>query len=267
MRRRDYLGALAALGALAGCTEETETIEAEDDAAGGGGDEDTPTATPDAATPTAEPTATPTDEPTATPTDSPTSTPAGEADISIEEHELVTDDSGYSVDKWVATTVTNEGDAPSGDVKLSARWYNEDGDFLDDDTERFYTLGPGETWLARVSHLGTGTEDVADYELEGEYETEAPRQPDGVELVEDEMAIAEDDVTVTGRAENGTGEEVGYLEAIAKLYDDQGRVLTSYRTNETDIPADETWRFDISFRSFDRVDAVADHAVVLDATL
>lgn len=280
MERRKFLSTVAVGVALAGCgSDDTETVDDQsgnsldggtqtdapdptETAAGEATDAATESPTPtDAETPTQSPTETPTE--TRTPTGTPT--PAGEPEVVIQESELVVDDSGFSTETHVAATVTNEGDSPSGQVVLTARWYDENGDLLDDSSARLPTLDAGETWAARVEAL-SDDERIDDFELEGEFEREPPQPPADVELVESELQTGEEDVTVTGRVTNNTGDELGYVEAIAKLYDDQGRVLSGNYTNETDIPADETWRFEISWVLFARADAVADHEALLSGT-
>jgi len=266
-----------AAAAVAGCSGggDTEDIENEDtptetpvDTGSGEGQDggDTPTPTE---TTTETPTDTPTETPTETPTDtpSPTPTPAADPDIVIQDSELVVDDSGFTTETYVMATVENQGDGRSGQITLTAQWYDENGDYLNDDSEYLPTLGPGETWEARVDAL-TDDEEIDDYELSGEFETDPPTPPEDVELLESEHQVNNDgDVTVTGRVENNTGDELGYIGAIALLYDDSGTVLSGDWTNETDIPEGETWRFTIDWLRMGRADAVAAHEAYLNATV
>lgn len=191
---------------------------------------------------------------------------AGDADVEITDHELVHDDSGFTTETYVAATVENVGDGATGEITLDARWYSE-GDYLDADSASLQTLGADETWRARVEYLGTGGEEVDEYELTHEVESDPPTASEGLELVDDEMRVGEDEVVVEGRVENDTGEEQSYVEAIAKFYDDENTVLADEWTNVLDVPEGETWAFEITWFSFDRTDDVADYDVVLSNRL
>lgn len=77
------------------------------------------------------------------------------------------------------------------------------------------------------------------------------------------MQVTEDEVSIDGLVANNTGDEASYIEAIALIYDEDCVVLGSERTNETDVPADETWAFDMRWLDFHRADAAAAHRIVL----
>ncbi|MFC7142771.1 FxLYD domain-containing protein [Halosimplex aquaticum] len=270
MNRRQFLATVStttALG-LAGCGDGgTETV-----GGGDGGVEDTatqsPTPTPadsgtGGSTPTQTPTETPTDTPTETPSPTPSPTPAGEPNVQIVESELVVEEGQWSTDTYVAATVENQGDAPSGQITLTAEWYDSNGDFLDNANQYLPILRAGETWEAHV-HALSDAEKIEDYDLSGEYESTPARPPENVEIVETSHEVSDDGgVTVTGRVANNTGEEINYLEAEALLYDDSGVVLSGDWTNQSGIPKDETWRFEIEWFQFDRAERVADHNVIL----
>ena len=132
MRRRTYLTsiALATSAGLAGCAGE----------GGGNGSGN------EGSTPSAEETETETE----------TAEPEGEPDIQTSPGELSVDESGYSPETYVPAEVTNEGEGASGRITLAAEWSNENGDYLDNDTEYLQTLAAGETWLARVDALKIG---------------------------------------------------------------------------------------------------------------
>ncbi|MFL9708868.1 FxLYD domain-containing protein, partial [Aeromonas veronii] len=77
-----------------------------------------------------------------------------------------------STDVFVEALVENTGDGPSGDANVEVDWYNEGGNFLDNDSSRLASLPAGETWEARVNFLGSGGEEVDDFEIDGEFDTE-----------------------------------------------------------------------------------------------
>lgn len=206
-----------------------------------------------------------------TATESPTETdspePAGESDVRIGESSLERREGDYSTDVWVAATVMNQGDAPSGSVTLKVRWYDKDGNFLDDTRESLASIAADETWAAHVHALTTDSEKIADYKIEGEFEPTPPGVPDAVELLESSMSPGDREVTVEGRVKNGLDHELSYIEAHGKVYNDAGEVMGEGWTNQSDIPAGETWRFDVSWRGRHRVDQAASHSVVLRDTL
>jgi len=191
------------------------------------------------------------------------------ANLEIVDHELVVEEGDFSTDVYVEATVENTGDAPSGDVQLQADWYDGDGNYLDNDTGRLSTLGVGETWSARVYHLGSGAENIDDYEIEGEFDEDTYEPPEGVSLVDSSLNVQEDDlgdmeVVVEGRVENETEEDQSYVEVVAIIYNDSGDVIGDDWTNVTDLRAGETWAFD--FTSFgaairNRAEQATDHKI------
>lgn len=185
-----------------------------------------------------------------------------DAQIEITDHELVHDDSGFSTETYVAATVENTGDGPTGEISIEASWYSE-GDYLDADTVYLQTLGAGETWLARVEYLGSGGEDIDDYELEYEVEADPPSASDGLDLAESDMRVGEDEVIIEGRVENNTDDDQSYIQATAKLYNSDGAVLDDVWTNVTDVPEGETWAFDVSWFEPGRTEEVADYEIVI----
>ncbi len=212
-------------------------------------------------------TETPTDTPTETPSPTPSPTPAGEPNVQIVDSELIVDEGQFSTDVYVKATVENRGDAPSGQITLTAEWYNENGDFLDNDNKYLPILKAGQTWEAHV-HALSDTDEIDDYDLSGEYDTTPTDPPEDVEIVETNHQVSDDgSVTVTGRVENNTGDSIRYLEAEALLYDDSGVVLDGNWTNQSGIPEGETWRFEIEWFQFDRSDRVNDHEVILTTSL
>jgi hypothetical protein len=187
-----------------------------------------------------------------------TETAGGEPQVTILDSELVVDDTGYSTDVYVAATVTNEGGVPTGQVELTADWYDEAGNFLDNDQTFLQSLGAGETWAARVYHLGTDSEEVDTYEFEGSFETDPPKtNPSGLEVVSTDMKIGDREVLIEGRVSNERDGPVPYVQATGKIYDEEGILLDDEWTNVTDIPEGETWAFELTWRGRDRVDQAA----------
>ncbi|WP_241431450.1 FxLYD domain-containing protein [Natrialba hulunbeirensis] len=188
------------------------------------------------------------------------------ADVEILDSELVIEPGSWSTDVYVEATVENSGEVPSGDIELQADWYDEDGNYLDNDNARLTSLKDGETWLARIYFLGTDAEDVDDYELEGEFDEDDYEPTEGLSLADSNMEVQADELTVEGEVENNTGEEQSYVEVVATIYDDDGNVLGDQWTNVTDLRDGETWAFDFDYSSRDvrdRAQDAADHEILV----
>lgn len=192
------------------------------------------------------------------------SDPVGEPEIVIQDDDLVVDEGEFSTDVYVAATVENTGSAPSGVVELTADWYDADGNYLDNDKEFLQSLGAGETWAARVHHLGSDSEQVDGYEFDGRFGTEPPeRNPEGLAVEESRMNVGEDEVVIRGRVANDRSSAAPYIQANAKIYDAAGVVIGGVWTNVSDVPAGETWAFELAWHGRDRVSQAADHTVWL----
>lgn len=181
--------------------------------------------------------------------------PAGEPAIEVIEHELVADTSGITEDVYVEAIVENTGDAASGQVELNADWFNPDGNYLDDDRAYLRSLPAGDTWEARIYALAYDSDDVGDYELSGEFDTDPVAfDPEGLSLEHSEMLVGENEVSVQGEITNNADEEQSYVEATVLISDADGIIMDSERTNASDVPPGETWAFEVTWRGRDRVD-------------
>lgn len=250
MKRRAWLRTLGsgAVFAIAGCTGGDGTEEAADAAT--------------ASTTTVERT----DEPSPTEaepaTEPETAATSGEPDVIIQEHDLVVDEGEFTTDVYVAATIENAGSAPSGTVELTADWYDADGDYLDNDKAFLQSLDAGEAWAARVYHLGSDSPRVDGYEFAGKFQTSPPEMnPEGLEVRETSMNVGDDEAVIRGRVTNDRSSTASYIQATAKIFDADDVVLGDVWTNVTDVPAGETWAFELDWRGRDRVAEAADHAV------
>ncbi|PSQ03392.1 hypothetical protein BRC95_09100, partial [Halobacteriales archaeon QS_5_68_33] len=170
-------------------------------------------------------------------------------------------------DYYGAAEVTNDGAGWAGQVTVEASWYNSDDEYLGKDSTRLATLGPDETWAARVWALDPDGEPArAEVELLDSVGA-PPTAPDGVTVEDSEVSIDDTSITATGRIHNGTDAEIGYLESIVQLQAGDGTLLADGWTNVSDLPADETWQFEASLSSRDRDGQVADHRVFADTGL
>lgn len=247
MQRRKFL-ATTMLAALAGCSSsDTEEMDTPEDTE----DEDTQGDTA-------------ADNEDTTEADEEESGAGGEPALEILDSELVVEEGEYSTDVYVAATVENTGDAPSGTTEIVADWYDADDNYMDDSSAYLQSLGAGETWAARIYFLGTGAEEVDDYEVSGEFDTDPQTfDPEGLDLVEHNMQVGEDEAVIEGQVENGTGEEASYIQAIGKVYDADGIVLGDDWTNVSDVPDGETWAFEVSWRGRDRTEQADDYEVLI----
>jgi hypothetical protein len=267
MRRRRYLALSGALLAgLAGCSEDSEIDDPQDTP------ESTPTDTSgeDRVTPDETPADDVESSDTPEATEEPTPTkPPGEPDVQFGERELIKDDSGYSTEAYAEVIVENVGDGPAGEVTVEVEWYDSDGNYLDASTGRLPSLDAGEVWIAQVSALSSDPEDIDSIEISGEFDNSPPVAPEGMKVTESELEIEDFSSQITGVAENNREEDIGYVEAHGKIYDDQGRVIGGGWTNETDIPAGRNWAFEIrlSGRAADRAEDATDHVAFLDADI
>ncbi|WP_152424864.1 FxLYD domain-containing protein [Natronococcus jeotgali] len=191
----------------------------------------------------------------------------GEPSVKIGDHELIVNEGQYLTDVFVEATVENTGDAASGTTELQVDWYDADGNYLDNSTTWLQTLGSGETWISNVHYLGTNEEEVADYEIEGEFTEEAREfNPDGLDLVDHDMKKSEGDfpeVIIEGKVENTRGEEISYVEAIVKFHNADGIVMGDNWTNVTELRDGDTWSFDVSWNGRDRIPEVEDYEILI----
>lgn len=187
---------------------------------------------------------------------------SGEPAIETVEEELVVEEGEFSTEAYVDARVENSGDAASGMIELTADWYDGDENYLDNDSAYLQTLPAGEVWNPHVRFLGSDAEAVEDYELNGEFELEPiDFDPEGLDLVDDELMAGEDEIEVRGEVENNTGDEVGYIQAIATFYNADGEIIGDDRANVTDVPDSESWSFTIAMLEHRRVDEVEDYQV------
>lgn len=239
MHRRAFLSA-AGLASFAGCLSGSEPI-------------DTPERTEEPNTPAPTPESTPTPD-------------RGEPEVVITDEQVKLSEGRFITTTYATGAVTNEGDAASGKINLSANWLDESGNLLGTDRETLVSLGAGETWAPRIQYIGNQPEVIASVNLSGEYGNEPPVAPDDVVLRDTRLQFGEDEIRVTGKVDNKTGEEVDYIEAHAKFYNGSGDVLSSWPVNQAPIPAGQTWAFEINATMEARADQIKNYEVLLGTT-
>lgn len=240
MHRRTFLSTAVAVGSIAGCISGSEPI-------------DTPEREREVDTPA------PTPEPTPTPD-------RGEPDVIIADEQVKLSEGRFITTTYATGEVINEGDGASGTIDLSANWLDGDGNLLGTDSATLISLGPGETWIPRIQYIGNQPELIASVNLSGEYGNDPPTTPEGVVLRDTRIQFAQEEIRVTGKVDNKTGEEVDYIEAHAKFYNGSGDVLSSWPVNQAPIPAGQTWAFEINATMEARADQIKNYEVLLGTT-
>lgn len=194
-----------------------------------------------------------------------TDTPEGSScrvDIRFGERELVVEQGGVVPTAYARVVVENAGDVASGQISLTASWLDDSGSMLDDDTATLPSLGGGETWLGHVEALVTDPTAINEVEVTGDFAVGQPRTPRGLSVDESEFDRANN--SMTGMVANSRDAPLGQVEAHAKLYDAEGRVLGGATALETDLPAGQNWRFEAITPRLPAAVEPADHSVSLD---
>ena len=194
-----------------------------------------------------------------------------DTELQFGDRQLVVDHGGFSPTVYAVIEVENVGTVASGEITITVGWLDEAESRIGDDSTRLPSLGADETWLAHVSSL-TDPEEIASFEVAGEFETGHPRSPSGVAVAESEYRV--DDEEIIGQVENTRDEDLERLEAQGKIYDGDGRVLGGGTDWERDLPAGRDWTFEIRLPQLPEVVQDAqdyeppeptDHDVLLDA--
>lgn len=210
---------------------------------------------------------TPTDSSSASESDEITSSeqPDDEVDAVVENHQMQENTSNSTRQAWVDASITNKGGRPSGNVVLRIDWYDDNDEFLMETTSTLRTLRPGETWYARHYAI-QNNEEVEDYQIDAlETQSTPPVKPGGARLVSSELNANESSVLVEGSVENTGKDSIETLWAIARIYDDGGRLLGDGQDIGTDIKAGETWKFRAQWLGHRRNPMAAQYEVVFDS--
>lgn len=202
-----------------------------------------------------------------TETETPEETPT--SDLQIVSREFSVDNSGDEPAPYVAATIVNRGDGPSGPTRLVVRWYDDDGNFLYEDDGRptldaqaeLVSLAAGETWVPRV-YAFSERDSIGDAEIEIDAEGRRLPPDENVEVRNSDLQIDGTTVTILGELVNTSGQELLSASAYSKIYGEDGVVLAGGYDHETDIPAEDAWQFEIQWDARDRIERVSEHEVV-----
>lgn len=187
------------------------------------------------------------------------------AQITTDNLTLFVEEDGTDRVTVAQAAVENVGGGDSAPVTLGITWYDEEQTELGTDTTTLETLRPDETWLAQVTPGDVDGEAVASVTSETTVEGEPPTPVAGLGVAESALQTGEYPTEVTGAVEN-TGEEAVSPEPIARVFDEDGRVVADSRASMPTVPAGGTQRFAVGFfrRDAARIRAAFDHEVILD---
>lgn len=208
---------------------------------------------------------TPLDE--GTPMETPTATETPEepptSDLQIVNRGFSVDSSGDEPAPYVEATIVNRGNGPSGPAELVVRWYDDDGNFLYEGGghAELVSLAVEETWEPRV-YASQEQASIGDAEIEIDAEDRPIPSDENVEVRNSELQTNATTVTITGQLVNTSGQELLSASAYSKIYDEDGVILAGGHDQETGIPAEDAWQFEIQWDARDRIDRVSEHETV-----
>jgi hypothetical protein len=208
---------------------------------------------------------TPLDEgtPMETPIETETSEETPTSDLQIVSSEFSVDDSGDEPAPYVEATIVNRGNGSSGPAELVVRWYDDDGNFLYEGggQAELVSLAVDETWEPRV-YASQEQASIGDAEIEIDAEDRPIPSDENVEVRNSELQTNGTTVTITGQLVNTSGQELLSASAYSKIYDEDGIILAGGHDQETDIPAEDAWQFEIQWDARDRIERVSEHETV-----
>jgi hypothetical protein len=188
---------------------------------------------------------------------------AASANLAVENTELVDGDLG----KVLTASLTNTGQQRLSYVEATATFTDESGAVLGTNFTNLIGLGPGKTWDVYIPYLGTsGTPTGGNVRVTAADPGTLSAAPEGVTVLDSHLQKPKDQFSnpkVVGHAKNESGGRLDYLEAAVTFYGGDGHVLSSGFTNVTGLAAGQTWRFAITFTSYNPDAQVADYELYL----
>ena len=254
--RRSVISGVSAvvLGGLAGCSGGTESTG--DSGGNDGGDGGDGRQTPDSV-------ATETEMGTERPTE--TATPASSIDLAVSDATVTTMETAVGEDIVGEATVTNNGDTQTDSFVLGLDWLDESGEYIATTDVYGIFLNAGQTWLARSPawldvDKPERIESVEAAITEMDPWGELVPNPDGLELVKQNVRAGGDEVVVRGQIKNNRDTKT-FIEAAGKITDSDGNVLATATTIE-EVQSGQTWRFEMNPQTTGRNDRVDSGTVI-----
>jgi hypothetical protein len=286
VNRRGFLLTVGATTVIAGCASNGNDSATQDTATS------EPT-TRSTSKPTSEPTTEPTEEPTPEPTTESTSEPTTEStsepttestpepttestpepttntpsgpDLNIQSQSLSTADTPFH-NTYAEAIVENEGGTECGTIELTAKWFDDSGSLIGEDTTFLPSLDAGETWVARVG-TSTEKEKINEFELDGEYEVSPGDLPDGLTIANSSLNVEDEySGTITSEVENDRDKSLLMVSFKGLIYNEEGQVIGGRETREADISPNEDLSFDVSLsstRTVHRISKAVDHSILV----
>jgi hypothetical protein len=149
-------------------------------------------------------------------------------------------------------------------LEVKAEFLNEAGEVVDTSFESVRNFSPDEIWEVVVPYLGDASDaDSATLSIETAIAGTEPVPPTNITLLEKKFETPESDLkspTMAGQIENTGTEELPYLEADAKFYTENGKLLGDAADSVTGLDPGQVWEFSVEFPAYsneiaDRVDS------------
>ncbi|MFC5970045.1 FxLYD domain-containing protein [Halomarina salina] len=187
---------------------------------------------------------------TETTTEEAPETESGAASLDIgDKEEISVNTEGDIASAVGGAPVTNSGSTSTGELTVSATFFDGNGDELTTETHTIAALPAGKTWYSFVILIGEDAEAAEDYELEYDYEETPPNfTTEGLTEVESSSENQDNKLTISGEVRNDTEGELSDLTATAFLYLDgaQKEILSTLDDSTQSLPAGETWTYELT---------------------
>lgn len=171
--------------------------------------------------------------------------------------DVVIDSAEWGDENSVELFIENNGQDRSGTISITAKWFDEQGNFLDYENLGVRSLGGGETWWFWFEPSVEWYQ-VDEFELVMEYDLSGLSVPENMALGQAELG---NDLALTGIVENDRSQQSS-VELVVPIYGENGRMLYAYSTSQDGIPANTDWRFILPIQGYERT-SIADYEVLL----
>ncbi|WP_137682856.1 FxLYD domain-containing protein [Haloarcula mannanilytica] len=191
---------------------------------------------------------------------------APDAGLEVGRSGLVEVDLGYDSIQMAEVAVTNTGGGIAGVATVTVDWFDANDDYLASTSVRTRGLRASETWLARASpSIDVDNDDAIDsFEVSpGQARPTTAFGPEGVTVSNAQHRASSEEVIVRASATNTRDTQIDYLEFVGKVYNDADEVIGHYWTNETEVSAGETVRFEGNPNTNGRSGQVTAHEILL----
>lgn len=133
------------------------------------------------------------------------------------------------------------------DIEIQAQFHNDAGDILDTASNYFQGLTKDQTWNFYILSPTVDPPSGGDVVVAEATSDNPPSNP-GAKVIESSLHEPRDEYSgpvLTARVKNTSGSKISYLYAQVKFLTDNGTALQSTSESIDDLPAGETWYFEI----------------------